>query len=103
MGEIMSRIKKISNQQRRNAETWAKLRDWGAAKTPLQIKIGSRVLTLQPLEGGPADDVMTLRTRQGFVSIIGPRPRAKKESRKVKVTFPKDFSQETLMGKKPQP
>lgn len=98
----MSRNKKPSNQERRHAETIAKLKEWGASATPLRITIKSRVLTLQPLNDAPDKDVMTLRTRQGFVSITGPWPRPKREAKKVEIILPKDFSEETLMGKKPQ-
>jgi len=99
----MSRTKEQSNQQRRRAEIAAKLEEWIAAKTPLQIiSEGQGVFSLRPLKGDPSDDVMTMRTRQGLVSITGLSPRLRQEARKTEVIFSKDFSPETLMGKKSQ-
>ena len=101
----MSRTKqKPSDQQRRHTEIIAKLKEWIAARTPLQIASeGYGIFSIRPLKGDSGDDVMTMRTRQGLVSITGLSPRLRQEARKAEVIFPKDFSPETLTGKKPQP
>ena len=101
----MSRTKqKPSDQQRRHTEIIAKLKEWIAARTPLQIASeGYGIFSIRPLKGDSGDDVMTMRTRQGLVSITGLSPRLRQEARKAEVIFTKDFSPETLTGKKPQP
>jgi hypothetical protein len=77
----MSRTKEQSNQQRRRTEIAAKLEEWIAAKTPLQITSEGRGLfSLRPLIGDSSDDVMMMRTRQGLVSITGLSPRLRQEA-----------------------
>jgi hypothetical protein len=77
----MSRTKqKPSDQQRRHEEIIAKLKEWIAAKTPLQIASeGYGIFSIRPLKGDSGDDV-TMRTRQGLVSITGLSPRLRQEA-----------------------
>ena len=77
----MSRTKqKPSDQQRRHTEIIAKLKEWIAARTPLQIASeGYGIFSIRPLKGDSGDDVMTMRTRQGLVSITGLSPRLRQE------------------------